>query len=88
MAGKKLSRAARKELLTAFRGRYVRATKSDKCAMGTRIGHRCTNFEGTSQSRAACSPIRARTAAMELLKVRRRRRHKALWSRNSPKHGT
>ena len=51
-------------------------------------GPASTNFEGTSQSRAACSPIRARTAAMELLKVRRRRRHKALWSRNSPKHGT
>ena len=30
MAGKKLSRAARKELLAALRGRYARASKSEK----------------------------------------------------------
>ena len=33
MAGKKLSRAVRKELLAALRGRYVRSSKSEKGAI-------------------------------------------------------
>ena len=33
MAGKKLSRAARRELLAALRGRYARASKIDKGAI-------------------------------------------------------
>ena len=37
MAGKKLSRAVRKELLAALRGRYARASKIEKGANPGRI---------------------------------------------------